>query len=110
MSTASPYEMRGRVMSLCVITFVGFYPILGVLGGLVSNNTGVPPLFVVAGVVCLLYLIPLARWAPEIDLPAVPAPHGYTIDTTGAETAFAVEELTAATEAPLAGWALERDD
>jgi MFS family permease len=103
-------EMRGRVMSLYVITFVGFYPILGVLGGLVANNTGVPPLFVVAGVVCLLYLIPLARWAPEIDLPAVPAPHGYTIDTTGAEAAFAVEELTAATEAPLAGWALERDD
>jgi MFS family permease len=102
-------EMRGRVMSLYVITFVGFYPILGVLGGLVANQTGVPPLFVAAGIACLLYLIPLARWAPAIDAPPTAVPR-YTIDESGAEAAFAVEELAAATESPVAGWALEPED
>jgi MFS family permease len=99
-------ELRGRVMSLYVITFVGFYPILGVLGGLVANQTGVPPLFVAAGVAILLYLVPLARWAPAIDTPPTAVPH-YLIDESEAEAAFAVEELTAATESPVAGWALE---
>ncbi len=95
-------------MSLYVISFVGFYPILGVLGGLVANETGVPPLFVAAGVAVLVYLVPLARWAPAIDtLPTVPH---YRIDESEAEAAFAVEELTAATEAPIGGWALEPEE
>lgn len=102
-------EMRGRVMSLYVITFVGFYPILGVLGGLVANRTGVPPLYVAAGVAILVYLVPLARWASAVDAPPTALPH-YRIDESEAEAAFAVEELTAATESPVAGWALEPDD
>ena len=101
-------EMRGRVMALYLISFVGFYPILGVLGGLVANQTGVPPLYVAAGVAILLYLIPLARWQSAIDV-APTVPH-HRIDEAGAETAFAVEEITAATESPIAGWALEPEE
>ena len=101
-------EMRGRVMALYLISFVGFYPILGVLGGLVANQTGVPPLYVAAGVAILLYLIPLARWQSAIDV-APTVPH-HRIDESGAEAAFAVEEITAATESPIAGWALEPEE
>lgn len=105
-------EMRGRVMSIYVLTFVGFYPVLGLLGGLVANQTGVPPLFVAAGITILVYLVPLARWRAAFDLPPA-VPHHYSISTFDehdAEAAFAVEDLTAATELPLPGWALEPEE
>ncbi len=51
-------DMRGRIMSLYTMAFVGMTPIGGLVGGAVANRIGAPTAVVAGGLGCLL----LALW------------------------------------------------
>jgi MFS family permease len=61
MQLASPPEMRGRVMSVYTMVFVGTTPIGNLLASSVAGAAGVPAAFVVAGLPCFAVAC-LAAW------------------------------------------------
>ena len=58
---SSPPEMRGRVMSVYTMVFVGTTPIGNLIVSSVAGTAGVPVAFVIAGLPCLLVAL-LAAW------------------------------------------------
>jgi MFS family permease len=58
---ASPPEMRGRVMSVYTMVFVGTTPIGNLIVSSVAGTAGVPAAFVIAGLPCLAVAL-LAAW------------------------------------------------
>jgi len=58
---ASPPEMRGRVMSVYTMVFVGTTPIGNLIVSSVAGTAGVPAAFVIAGLPCLAVGL-LAAW------------------------------------------------
>lgn len=51
-------EMRGRIMSLYAMAFVGMTPVGGLVGGAIANRVGAPATVFVGGLACLA----LALW------------------------------------------------
>jgi MFS family permease len=100
--THAPEEMRGRLMALFTIAYVGIYPITGLAAGAIANVVGVPPLFAFGGISCLIFAVPLWRWARVLDEPTGwLVPEAVETDVAEATIVFEAEEIAAAGEVPL---------
>jgi MFS family permease len=64
--TAVPDALRGRVMSVYMMVFVGFFPIGSLIAGAVAERFGVPVGAAFGGIIALAYSIYLAWRKPEI--------------------------------------------
>jgi len=62
----SPDRLRGRVMSLYSMMFVGMTPIGALLAGLVAAKLGAPWTVAIGGIACLLGGSLFARHLPAI--------------------------------------------
>ena len=58
---SSPLELRGRVMSVYVMVFIGTTPIGNLFISSVAGNSGVPSAFVAAGIPCFVVAL-VAAW------------------------------------------------
>src|SRR5262249_21304289 len=73
---AAPDEMRGRVVAIHSMAFVGPLPIIGLAGGALASAIGLPATLLWFGVGCLAYCVPfvlrLARYLPveALDAPS----------------------------------------
>jgi MFS family permease len=52
--TLAQDDMRGRVTSVLMLSTIGIQPLGAILAGLIGENFGVPYVFVVGGIVCVL--------------------------------------------------------
>jgi MFS family permease len=57
----APEEMRGRVLSIHSLAFVGPLPIIGLVGGRLASSIGLPATLLSFGVVCAVYCLPFLR-------------------------------------------------
>ena len=64
--TTVPDTLRGRVMSVYMMVFLGFFPIGSLIAGAMAERFGVPVGAAFGGIVALAYGIYLAWRAPEI--------------------------------------------
>ena len=64
--TTVPDTLRGRVMSIYMMVFVGFFPIGSLIAGAMAERFGVPVGAAFGGIIALAYGIYLAWRAPEI--------------------------------------------
>jgi MFS family permease len=70
----SPEALRGRVMALSLVAFVGIFPFSSYLLGWVASAVGTKETFVGCGLVCLAASLAAVRWRAVIRLPdPVPA-------------------------------------
>jgi MFS family permease len=70
----APEEMRGRVMSLSLVAFVGIFPFSSFLLGRVATGIGTSATFVGCGAVCLVASVLVVRWRRDIWIPTgIPA-------------------------------------
>lgn len=75
----APEELRGRVMALSLVAFIGIFPFSSYLLGWVASAVGTQQTFVGCGLVCLAATAVAVRWRTAIRLPlgepavAVPA-------------------------------------
>lgn len=67
----APEAMRGRVMALSTVAFLGVFPFSSYLLGWVADAVGTQQTFVGCGVVCLAATAVAARWRTAIRLPVV---------------------------------------
>lgn len=65
-------RMRGRVMALYSVAFLGMAPFGSLLAGAVASRIGAPHTLVVGGVVCLLGALAFARKLPRLRAQARP--------------------------------------
>jgi MFS family permease len=65
----APEELRGRVMALSLVAFVGIFPFSSYLLGWVAAAAGTQRTFVGCGLVCLLATVAAVRWRTSIRLP-----------------------------------------
>ena len=77
----APEAMRGRVMSLSLVAFVGIFPFSSFLLGRLASAVGTQPTFVACGLVCLVASAACLRWRSDIWIPVtqastLPAPAG----------------------------------
>ena len=70
----APDVMRGRVMSLSMVAFVGLFPFTSYGLGFLASAVGTQETFVGCGVVCLLASVAVLRWRSDIWIPASPDP------------------------------------
>jgi predicted MFS family arabinose efflux permease len=56
-----PDELRGRVMSLYSLVFLGTVPIGNAVMGFIADRVGTPPAVSVSGVICLIAAAVFAR-------------------------------------------------
>lgn len=74
----APEEMRGRVMALTLVAFVGIFPFTSYGFGALADVVGSGITFFACGVVCLLASLLVVRWRRDIYIPEVdedePAP------------------------------------
>lgn len=77
--------MRGRVMSLSLVAFVGIFPFTSYLLGGVASAVGTPATFVGCGAVCLVASLGATRWRRAIWIPD-PAADGSAELHEAAET------------------------
>lgn len=63
--TASPDELRGRIMSVYMTVFAGTAPFGAVIAGLVANRFGAPTSVAVGGIVTLAAVATIALWGQE---------------------------------------------
>ncbi len=61
-----PDELRGRVMSVYTLAFIGFAPVGSLLAGSVAERFGAAPVFGVGGLVCATVPLVLLRRVPEL--------------------------------------------
>ncbi|MDH5643786.1 MAG: MFS transporter [Gemmatimonadota bacterium] len=66
LQTIARDELRGRVMSVYTVAFMGMMPIGALLGGAVAERFGVEAWFTVSGLVCAVILFQILRMTPEI--------------------------------------------
>ncbi len=93
---ASPINMRGRVMSVYTMLFVGTTPIGSLIVAGVANVSGVALSFVISGIPCLLVAI-LAAWLWKRQERASTPPSGSTA-RSGEHTA--IEQVTPLPQPP----------
>jgi len=62
----SPARLRGRILSLYVLTSIGLIPIANLVGGAIAERTGVPAVLAVGGGVTLVVAILTAVLEPRI--------------------------------------------
>ncbi len=65
----APEELRGRVMSLAMVAFVGVLPLSSFVLGRVATAVGTQETFVLCGVVCMAAVLLALRWRATIRLP-----------------------------------------
>jgi hypothetical protein len=63
---AAPDEMRGRLVALHQLGFVGMLPLISLLGGWLSATFGIQAALMMVGAVCLVYCGPLTRLARHL--------------------------------------------
>jgi predicted MFS family arabinose efflux permease len=59
-------EMRGRVMSMFMLSFIGAMPIGNLIAGAASHRFGVPHTLAVGGVIIALFVITLMVRSPQL--------------------------------------------
>jgi MFS family permease len=59
-------EMRGRVMSMWILTFIGTMPVGGFLSGAASDRFGPRPVLSACGLVILLFGLAVASRNPSL--------------------------------------------
>jgi MFS family permease len=59
-------EMRGRVMSMWLLTFIGTMPLSSVLSGAASDRFGPRPTLAVCGAIVLLFAFTVASRNPSL--------------------------------------------
>lgn len=64
----TPDEMRGRVLALHSVGFVGMLPIISLVGGALSETFGIAATFTGTGLLCLAYCLPLVRWSRHLTV------------------------------------------
>jgi len=64
--TMSPYNLRGRVMAVYSMMFMGMAPIGALLAGVAADKIGAPWTVAGGGVICLLASGAFARWLPHL--------------------------------------------
>jgi MFS family permease len=62
----SPARLRGRILSLYVLTSIGLIPIANLVGGAIAERTGVPAVLAVGGGVTLVVAILTAVLEPRV--------------------------------------------
>ena len=62
----SPGRLRGRIMSIYVLTSIGISPIGSLLAGGVAEVIGAPVTLAAGGVLTVLSLLLVAWWYPEL--------------------------------------------
>ncbi|MCU1344349.1 MAG: hypothetical protein JWL70_615, partial [Acidimicrobiia bacterium] len=82
---AAPEGMRGRVVSLHLIAYVGPLPLIGLAGGALASVIGLSATLLWFGVGCLLYCIPLLRLARHLPTESLEAPSVDTMLAVQAE-------------------------
>jgi MFS family permease len=74
----APEEMRGRVVSIHSVAFVGPLPLIGLAGGALASVIGLPNTLLGFGAFCLLYCIPFLRLARHLPTTSLEAPTAAT--------------------------------
>ena len=59
---AAPDPMRGRVMSILLVAWIGIFPITSLFIGTIATRTSIKAVFVGAGLICLAASLIAARW------------------------------------------------
>src|SRR5262249_48066195 len=59
-------EMRGRVMALYTMAFIGLSPVGALLGGALAGRIGAPPTVALGGSACVLLALWFARELPAL--------------------------------------------
>jgi len=67
----APEQMRGRVMSLSTVAFVGIFPFSSFVLGRIADITGIQATFVGCGAVCLVASVIALHWRSHIWIPGV---------------------------------------
>ena len=62
----SPARLRGRILSLYVLTSIGLIPIANLVGGAIAERTGVPAVLAVGGGVTVVVAVLTAALEPRI--------------------------------------------
>ncbi len=62
----APARLRGRVLSLYVLTSIGLIPVANVVGGAIANEVGVPTVLAVGGLVTLAIVAAVALAEPRL--------------------------------------------
>jgi predicted MFS family arabinose efflux permease len=62
----APEEMRGRVVSIHSVAFVGPLPLIGLAGGALASVIGLPATLLGFGTFCLIYCVPFMRLARHL--------------------------------------------
>ncbi|MGD9796647.1 MAG: MFS transporter [Acidimicrobiia bacterium] len=86
----TPDEMRGRVLALHSVGFVGMLPLISISGGWLAESFGIAATLTGAGVVCLAYCVPLIRWSRHLPSSTLEDRPGDTLERVAA--AIAEEE------------------
>ena len=68
--TIVPDHLRGRVMSLYSMMFMGMAPFGAFFGGAMANRIGAPMTVAVGGIACVLGAIWFGRALPELRIEA----------------------------------------
>ena len=71
-----PEHLRGRVMGLHMVAFVGFFPITSWISGQVAGAIGTRATLSAAGVACLVFSLYALRWRPHVRIDGPRAPAG----------------------------------
>lgn len=75
----APEEMRGRVVSIHSVAFVGPLPLIGLAGGAMASVIGLQTTLLLFGAFCLVYCIPFIRLARHLPTTSLEAPDAATI-------------------------------
>jgi MFS family permease len=67
MQTLVPDHLRGRVMSLYSITFMGMAPLGSLMAGLLAHHLGVPATVALSGLICLVAASSFRFWLPHLQ-------------------------------------------
>lgn len=67
-----PEALRGRVMAIHMLAFVGTFPVTSWIAGVIADVVGVRQTMVGAGAVCLAFALYALRWRPHIRMDGPP--------------------------------------
>jgi MFS family permease len=62
----TPDSLRGRVMSVYSMLFMGMAPIGALIAGAVAEHTGAPLALAGGGAICLIFACAFGAWLPRI--------------------------------------------
>jgi hypothetical protein len=61
--------MRGRVMSILLVAWIGLFPFTALLFGALGSRMGIRPTFLLTGSICLAASVLLLKWRAAIGTP-----------------------------------------